>query len=109
MTGGRQDSFDPSAGGGGRPLTWTQRAGVACLFVGAAIVLVYIAGRIELIPQLLDSPVPGTAFVVIAAPLIAVHRGPLSPETRRQRLLIILAAVALCAIVAALTFYFKGA
>jgi drug/metabolite transporter (DMT)-like permease len=92
-----------------RPLSWTQKAGIACLLVGAAIVLAYIAGHLGIAPKVLDSPVPGTAFVAIAAPLIGMRRGPLSAETKRQRLLIIFVAVALCAVAAALTFYFKGA
>ena len=104
MTGYREHDDAPPA-----PLTWVQRAGVACLFLGAAIVLVYIAGRIGLVPKLLNSPVPGTAVVAVAAPLIGVRRRPLSAETKRQRLHIILAAIALCAIVAVLTFMFKGA
>ena len=32
-----------------QPLSWTQRAGIACLFVGAAIVIAYIAGRLGLV------------------------------------------------------------
>jgi len=92
-----------------QPLSWSQRAGIACLFVGAVIVLAYIAGRLGLVRPLVDSPVPGTAFVAIAAPLISMRRGPLSSETKRQRLLIILIAVVACAAVATLTFYFKGA
>jgi hypothetical protein len=92
-----------------QPLSWTQRAGIACLFVGAVIVLAYIAGRLGLVRPLVDSPVLGTAFVAIAAPLISMRRGPLSSETKRQRLLIILIAVVACATVATLTFYFKGA
>jgi hypothetical protein len=108
MSGYGESGFDPS-GGSERPLSWTQRAGVACLFIGAAIILVYIAGRLGLVPRLVGSPLPGTAFVAAATPLIAIRSGPLSPETRRQRLLIILAALALCALVAVLTFIFQGA
>lgn len=99
-------SFDPN--GQQQPLSWTQRAGIACLFVGAAIVFAYIAGQLHLVPQVLDSPVPGTAFVAIAAPLIAARRGPLPPGMMRQRLLIILVAVASCAVVATLAFEFGG-
>ena len=91
-----------------QPLSWTQRGGIACLFVGAAIVIAYIAGRLGLVRPLVDSPVLGTAFVAIAAPLISMRRGPLSSETKRQRLLIILIAVVACATVAALVFAFGG-
>jgi hypothetical protein len=108
-------AFDPSAGGGhGRPLrpyNWVQWLGVASLFVGAAVSLAYIGGSLGLVPKLLDSPMLGTAFVVMALPLINSRRQdvPLSPETRRQRTIIIAAAFAVCIAVAALVIVFKGA
>ena len=104
MTGYRERDQAPPP-----PLTWTQRVGIACLFVGAGIVFVYIAGRLRLIPPLIDSPVPGTAAVAIAAPLVAARRGPLSAETKRQRLIIIAVALAVLAAAIATIFVIKGA
>ena len=108
-----RSSFDPNVGDDALPdpPTWVQRIGIACLFLGAAVVCAYLGGQWGLIPKWVDSPITGTIIVVMAGPLIGAgaRRGPLTPETRRRRLLIILAAVALCVLVAALTFYLKGA
>jgi hypothetical protein len=115
MPGYREHGFDPSAGGDygrpQRPFNWVQWLGVACLFVGAAIMLAYVGGGLGLLPKLLDSPTPGTAFVMIAIPLIASRReaGTLSVESKRRRTVIIAVALAVCALTAALVFYFKGA
>jgi hypothetical protein len=107
MSGHRSSGFDPN--GVQQPLNGLQRAGIACLFLGAAIVLAYIAGALGLVPKMLDSPVLGTAFCALAAPLISWRgRGSLSPETKRQRLLLILTAVILCAVAATLAFILGG-
>jgi hypothetical protein len=91
------------------PLTWTQRAGIACLFIGAAIVFAYIAGRLGVVRQVLDSPVLGTAFVAVAAPLISMRGGPLSPETKRLRLIIVAIALAVFVAAIAVGLYFGSA
>ena len=115
MAGYRQHSYDPNAGGEYgpplRPFNWVQWLGVASFGVGLAIMLAYAGGKLGLLPKLLDSPTPGTAFVLISMPLINWRRQtvPLSPETIRRRSLIILAALAICALAAALVIYFKGA
>ena len=115
MAGYRQHSYDPLAGGEYgpplRPFNWVQWLGAASLGVGLAIMLAYVAGKLGLLPTLLDSPTPGTAFVLISIPLINSRREavPLSPETIRRRSLIFIAALAVCAVVAALVIYFKGA
>ena len=116
MSGYRDRSgFDPNAGGDygppRRPFNWVQWLGVASLFAGAAIALAFIGGRIGLYPKLLDSPTLGTAFVLISIPLINSRREPgsLTPETKRQRTIILAAALAICVLVAALVIYFKGA
>ena len=116
MSGYRDRSgFDPNAGGDYgpplRPFNWVQWTGVASLFVGAAIMLAYIGGSIGVYRRLLDSPTPGTAFVLIAIPLISSRRerGTLSAETKHRRTIILAAALAVCVAVAAFVIYFKGA
>jgi hypothetical protein len=105
-----RSAFDPNAGDGDgipAPPTWMQRIGIACLFVGAAVVFAYLAGKWGISPEWFDSPIPGTMIVILAGPLMG--SGPLSAETGRRRLFIIAAALAVCAMAAATIFYFKGA
>jgi hypothetical protein len=115
MSGYRESNFDPNAGGDYgppmRPFNWVQWTGVACALIGIAIDLVYLGGRAGVIAKYLDEPGIGIALPLVGVALLNSRRQPggLSPETKRQRLLIIFVAVALCAVAAALTFYFKGA
>jgi hypothetical protein len=116
MSGYRDRSgFDPHAGGGARgapqrPYTWVQWTGIVIALIGVAIDLVYLGGRIGIIrPPLLDSPSVGIALPLIGAALLNARGGPLSPESRRQRIIIILVALAICVLVAALVIYSKGA
>ena len=115
MSGYRQHSFDPNAGGDYgppmRPFNWVQWLGIVSLFVGIAIDLAYIGVKLGLLAVPLDSPTPGTAFVLIAIPLISSRREPgtLSPETKRRRTIILAVALAVCVAVAAVVIYFKGA
>jgi hypothetical protein len=115
MNGYRESSFDPNAGGDyGRPMrpfNWVQWLGVGAFAVGLGIMLVYFAGNFGLIAKQLDSPTPGTAFVLIAIPLINSRREgvALTPATKGRRLIIIAVALAVCIALAAATIYFKGA
>jgi hypothetical protein len=108
-----RSSFDPYAGDELMPAppTWVQRIGITCLFVGAAVTFAYLAGQWGLIPKWVRSPMFGTMFVIIAGPLIGAgaRRGPLGPDAKRKRLLIIAGAVAVCALAAVTIFYSKGA
>jgi hypothetical protein len=113
----RQSSFDPSAGGDYgpplRPYNWVQWTGVG--FMGAGFVLLggYLAARAGWIA--LDTKdtfvLLGTNLCMCGSILVSSRRQPgtLSPETKRRRSQIILAAAAICALVAADIIYFKGA
>ena len=117
MSGYRESNFDPMASSGDygpplRPYNWVQWSGVALALIGIAIDLVYLGGRTGITPRLLDGPSIGISLPLIGAALINSRRQagtPLSAETRRQRILIIFAALAVCTITAALVVYFKGA
>jgi hypothetical protein len=113
MSGYRESHFDPNAGDQAfpQPPTWVQRIGIACLFVGAAMIFAYLGGQWGLIPKWIGSPIPATMIVVAAGPLIGAgaRRGPFTSEARRKRLIIIAVALAVCALTAAIIFIFKGA
>ena len=119
MSGYRQSSFDPNAGGEygapARPYNWVQWTGVALALVGVGFDLVYLGGRSGFLPQLLDSPSLGIPLPLLGSVLVTSRRDPAaSPPAFRDLLgrrwllltLIILAAV-LGAVLAILTS--KGA
>jgi hypothetical protein len=91
------------------PSTPLQRIGIACAFLGSVMIFAYLGGRSGLIPKWIGSPLPGAMLAVISGPLVGGRPGPLTPEARRRRLLIIAAALAVCAITAITIFYLKGA
>ena len=111
----RESSFDPNAGGFHgpliRPFNWVQWTGVAIALIGVGFDLVYLGGRAGVIPKLLYEPSIGIALPFIGAALINSRRQPgtLSPETKRQRTIIIAVALAVCAVALGVTIYFKGA
>jgi peptidoglycan/LPS O-acetylase OafA/YrhL len=111
----RESNFDPNAGGDYgppmRPFNWVQWTGVAFALIGVGIDLAYLGGRAGIIPKFLYEPSIGIALPFIGAALINSRRQPgtLSPETKRQRTVIILVALAVCVAVAATIFYLKGA
>ena len=114
MSGYREHSFDPNTGAEAlpNPLTWVQRIGIACLFVGAAVIFAFLGGRFGLIPKWIDSPIIGTLIVVAAGPLIGAgaRRAPLTPDMKRRRLTIMMLALAVAIIAAAVAFVIaKGA
>lgn len=88
---------------------WAQRIGIACLFVGAAVIFAYLGGAWGLIPKWIDSPMLGTIIVVMAGPLMASRRAAPSRFPGRRNLVIIAATLAVCAAAAAAVIYFKGA
>ena len=93
------------------PPTLPQRMGIACLFLGAVLIFAYLAGQWGLIPKWIGSPISATLIVVAAGPLMGIgaRRDPLNSDTRRKRLIIIAAGLAVCALSAAFAIYFKGA
>jgi hypothetical protein len=112
MAGYREHSFDPRGDyeGPARPFSWIQWTGVGFFFIGLAAFLTYCAGRFGWIPKLLDSPLPTTTFMLFGVVLINSRRAPLTPPTKRRRVIVIAIAAALCAIGAALVILdFKGA
>ena len=117
MGGYRQSSFDPSAGGGDygpplRPYNWVQWTGVGLALVGVAIDLVYLGGRLHMMPKLLDSPSVGISLPLIGAALVNSRRQPgqpLTAERKRRGLIIVATAFAVSVAVAAAVIYFKGA
>ena len=117
MAGYRDRSgFDPMAGGSYgpplRPYNWVQWVGVAIGLLGIAIILVYLGGRVGVIPTLLDSPSPGFALPMIGAMLVNSRRQevPLSPETKRRNTIVLAIGLAVCVAAAALVIiYSKGA
>ena len=116
MSGYRQSSFDPNAGGDTgaplRPFNWAQWTGVGFAVVGVAIDLAYLGGQAGITRKLLDSPSIGIALPLIGVALINSRRQPgqpLSPEIKRQRMLIIAVAFAICIVALGALIYFKGA
>ena len=116
MAGYREHSFDPNAGGDYgpplRPFNWAQWTGVAFVVIGVTFDLAYLGGRIGIFRKLLDSPSLGVSLPLIGAALINSRRQPgqsLSPETRRQRMLVIAVAFAICILALVAAIYFKGA
>lgn len=116
MSGYREHSFDPNAGGDYgppmRPFNWVQWTGVAFALVGATIDLAYLGGRIGIVPKLLDSPSIGVSLPLIGVALINARRQPggaPTPETIRRRMVIIAIAFAICLLALGAVIYFKGA
>ncbi len=118
MSGYRQHSFDPNAGGDyGRPLRpfngW-QWLGVAFIVIGAAVFLAVTASKLGWIgPGLKDSFPAATSLLLIGTLFVNSRRERLTPEDsagkRRQALIALAVALIACAVGAALILYFKGA
>ncbi len=74
----RQSIHDPNAyarqGPPLRPFNWVQWLGVAFAGAGVGIALAYLGGRAGWTPKLLDSPVIGSALVLLAIVLINSRR-----------------------------------
>ena len=95
MSGYREHSFDPNAGGDYgpplRPFNWVQWSGVACLAIAIAIILAYFAGRLGIVPELFDSITPATAFALLSIPLTNSRRQPggFTSESKRKRMVVL--------------------
>ena len=114
MSGYRESSFDPNAGQReGAPLhpfNKLQWAGAAIILIGVAAMLATIAGKFGLaVADTTDLLPIGTTFCALGVVLINSRRAPLSPATKRRRLLILAAVTLVFAIAAAVTIYFQGA
>jgi len=118
MSGYRTSNFDPYAGSNyGRPLrpfNWAQWTGVG--FIAAGILALVAAGASQF--RLIDTGtldlVPiSTSLCVLGALFVNSRRETISAEesAKRRRGALIGAAIglAICAICAAIIFYFKGA
>lgn len=90
-----------------RPFNAVQWIGVGLVGAGIAVMLAVVAGRFGLVPTTRDSLPMGTAFCVLGTVLINTRREavPVTPETKRRRLIVIGIALAVCAIVAAAVFF----
>ncbi|MGE5562406.1 MAG: hypothetical protein ACM3ZV_03770 [Bacillota bacterium] len=117
MSGYRQHSFDPYAGGDYgpplRPYNWVQWTGAGFGVAGAALSVYYFLGEAGAVPKILDSVLPASAMVLLGAALINSRRQPIAPEQaarqRRRALIVAAVAIAAFAIGFAAVIYFKGA
>jgi hydrogenase-4 membrane subunit HyfE len=117
MSGYRQSSFDPNAGGDYgpplRPFNKVQWAGAAFVTLGIAVMLATIAGNLGWISGSRDWLPVGTSFCALGTILINTRRKTLTPEQteaqRRRGMIAVAIAFAVCAIVAMAIIYFKGA
>jgi hypothetical protein len=117
MSGYRDNSgFDPSArarqsGAPLRPFNALQWLGVAFMAAGALALVAYVLGRLGVVPGKVDDVLPGIMLLFCGSMLVHSRRqgGALTPATKRQRIIILAAALAICVLVAALVIYFKGA
>ena len=121
MSGYRQSSFDPNAyekpGKPLRPYNWVQWTGVALTVLGVVGYLAFATDRIGWTHLGLRDASAVISLPIIGAALINSRHEPgkpLSRETMRKRLLIILAAVVVAGILAALAgfsvaYFSKGA
>jgi len=119
MSGYRQSNYDPNwgweeLGPPARPYNAAQWFGVLLAVAGLAIFLAYAAGRLGLVPRVLDSPSPATALFLVAVVLINSRRRPATdpaPELAadRKRWMIITALVCAVVLGAAAVIEFSGA
>jgi hypothetical protein len=118
MSGYRQSSFDPNAGGAyGRPLRpfnrW-QWIGVGLVVAGIAVMIAVMAGSFGLVPKSAEDILPmGTSLSLIGALLVNSRREMLSPEEtaaqRRKNLMGAVVGLAVSLILLAAILISKGA
>ena len=96
MSGYREHSFDPNAGGEGpplRPFNKWQWVGVAMMVAGALAMLATVAVRIAWLHDASkDDLIPmGSTLVIFGSLLINSRRQPgkFTPETKRKRMVVI--------------------
>jgi len=117
MSSYRQSSFDPNAGASAdsrpmRPFNWVQWVGAGFVVAGILVMLAVILGRLGWLPIDTKDMVPMvTSLCVLGTVLINSRRETIqtTPEAKRRRVIIILIAFAVCAIVAGAVIYFQGA
>ena len=99
MSGYREHSFDPNAGGDGpplRPFNRWQWVGVAMMVAGALAMLATVAVRVGWLHATKDDLIPmGSTLVIFGSLLVNSRRQPggLRPETKRKRMVVIAVGV----------------
>jgi len=117
VSGYRESSFDPSAGGDYgpplRPYNWVQWTGNGFIAVAVMVLIAFFAAKAHLLSFNAEDSLPLVGSNLVLCGLVLVnsrrHVVAVSPGTKRRRSLIILSALAICAIVAADIIYLKGA
>ena len=118
MTGYREHSFDPNAyeqpGPPLKPYNWVQWAGVAIGGVGAALITLYLLGKIRLIPQWVEASPAPFMLLVVGMLLIYSRRAPgvqVGSEQLAKNRRVLLITVAICAAIigAAVVIELSGA
>ena len=116
MSSYREHSFDPNGGSTDsrpmRPFNWVQWIGAGLVVAGVAVIVGAFLSRLGWVaPEVHDWLTSGTAFCVLGTVLINSRRESISltSESKRRRLIIVAVALAVCALTAAIIFYFKGA
>lgn len=104
MTGHRDNSaFDPNGVDKRaplRPFTPTQWIGLAFLLLGAVSIVIYLLGRIGLIPKIVDDELPFVSFMPLGAVLMNSRRqtAPCDPQVLRGRRIMVIVLALLAAI-----------
>jgi hypothetical protein len=118
MSGYRESSFDPTAGGSyGRPLrpyNWVQWTGVGFILVGLAVNVAYFAGRLGWFFKPMATPTLAIVPIMLGITLVNSRREVLAdpaPElaAARKRWLIIVTLLCVVVLGAATILDFKGA
>ena len=119
MSGYRQSSFDPIAGGEGmpmRPFNKWQWVGVGLVGAGVFVMVAQLAGRLGWAPMKGQDLLPiATTLCAFGAVLIGSRREPVeltseqSVRLRRRKLIIIGIAALVFAIALGVTIFLKGA
>ena len=104
MTGYREQSFDPNAyeqpGPPLKPYNWVQWTGVAIGTVGAALITLYLLGKVRLIPQWVDASPAPFMLLVIGTLFVNSRRTPgvqVGSEQLAKNRRVLLITVAICA------------
>jgi hypothetical protein len=118
MSGYRVHSFDPNAyeqpGPPMRPYNWVQWTGVGLIVFSLAGLGAYLAGRVGLLPEWIDSAFPLFMLAPLGSVLVNSRRQPatsVGPEQREKNRKVLIITIAICAVVlgAAAFIEFQGA
>ncbi len=114
----RSHQFDPNAyeqpGPPLRPYNWVQWTGVAIAGVGIALLVVYLLGKVGLLPAWIDDPAPASFMLpMFGVLLINSRRAPGTQvdelqATRNRRVLIIIVALGAVVLGTATAITFSG-